>query len=102
MPGVDISGFSTRAGIPLLTEAEESESDIWILVDGKIRFQKNDVHCGQMFDVRFAIAPEERFFTLVATDSQSGPPDYWSLLDWCYFSQPTLLLTPAGRDPGTD
>ena len=58
---VKIRRFSARAGLPLSQEEDVAEADIWVLIDGQIRFVQKDVRSSQMFDIAFDIAPDERF-----------------------------------------
>jgi hypothetical protein len=69
------------------------EIDLWILVDGRVRFHKSKVRTGQMFDIQIPLHVEDRFLSLVVTDSQTEEADYWSQNDWCHFMRPTLILT---------
>lgn len=94
---VKIRRFSARAGLPLSQEKDAAEADIWVLIDGQVRFVEKDIRSSQMVDIAFDIAAEARFLTLVATDSQTGPPaEHPSNYDRCFFAEPVLEL---GLDP---
>lgn len=90
---VKVRRFSARAGLPLPQEEDIGEVDVWVLIDGQVRFVQKDIRSSQMFDIGFDIASEERFLTLVATDSETGPPArHPSNCDRCFFAEPVLEL----------
>ncbi len=90
---VKIRRFSARAGLPLSQEKDIAEADIWVLIDGQVRFVQKDIRSSQMYDIAFDIQADERFLTLVATDSQTGPPaEHPSNFDRCFFAEPVLEL----------
>ena len=63
-------------------------ADIWVLVDGKVRFKRRDVtHFLGAMPIDIAIAPNDRFLTLVATD---GGDSY--SCDQIIFGDPRLEL----------
>jgi len=99
MPGIEIIRFTTRAGIPLSSRPDVSDADIWVLVDGEVRFTQKAVRPPQMVDMDIPLAPRERFLTLIVTDGLvprggAKKPSAW---DWCFFAEPTLELE-AGHE----
>jgi len=94
---IDIEKFTARAGMPVNGVPESGEIDLWVLVDGRVRFHESKVRTGQMFDIQIPLRVEDRFLSLVATDSQTEKANFWSENDWCHFIRPTLLLTRNGH-----
>ncbi|HOK96222.1 MAG TPA: NPCBM/NEW2 domain-containing protein [Anaerohalosphaeraceae bacterium] len=70
---------------------ECSLADVYVLVDGQVRFAKKDL---SVADAAAAIAvdiyPEDRFLTLVTTQ---GSDPWGNTNDWTLIAQPRLLLT---------
>jgi len=97
LPDIEISRFTARVGMPVNSIPRLGEIDLWILVDGRIRFLKSKVRTGQMFDIQIPLHVEDRFLSLVVTDSQTEEADYWSQNDWCHLIRPTLILTRKDR-----
>jgi len=93
LPDIEISRFTARVGMPVNAIPKYGEIDLWILVDSRIRFHKSKIRTGQMFDIQIPLHVEDRFLSLVVTDSQTEVADYWSQNDWCYLIRPTLILT---------
>ena len=101
MPGIEIIRFTTRAGIPLSSRPDVSDADIWVLVDGEVRFTQKAVRPPQMVDMDIPLAPRERFLTLIVTDGLvprggAKKPSAW---DWCFFAEPTLELEASHEIP---
>ena len=94
MPGIAVAAFSACVEVPALA-AEVSESDILVLVDGQVRFKKMNMRAGQRSDIDIEIRHEDRFLTLVTTDSQTEGAPHWSNQDYCFFAQPILRLAPT-------
>lgn len=97
LPDKEITEFTARAGMPVNTLPEFGEIDLWVLVDGRIRFHKSDIRTGQMFDIQIPLHVEDRFLSLVVTDSQTEEAKHWSQNDWCHFTRPTLILIRKDR-----
>jgi hypothetical protein len=93
LPDIDISQFTVRAGMPVNSIPKLGEIDLWILVDGRMRFHESRIRTGQMFDIQVPLHVEDRFLSLVVTDSQTEQANHWSQNDWCYLIRPTLILT---------
>lgn len=102
MPQVDIRSLKAM-GIPT-TESTFSEFKFWVLVDGRIKYEREItgyVNRGPVsFDIEFG--PQDRFLTLVVTDTLgamdeknsekgSNVPAYAS--DFFYLINPELCLT---------
>jgi hypothetical protein len=79
--------------------AREVFADVWVLVDGKVRFRRREINgYTGAFPIAFSIAEKDRFLTLVSTDGGNGVE--W---DWIMFGDPRLELasakTAAESDP---
>ena len=62
--------------------------DFWVLVDGEVRYQNNDVEGSDaMLPVQLDISDQDRFLTLVVTDSNDK-----STRDWGCFMDPVLIV----------
>lgn len=102
MPGIDIRAFHTQAGIPTVPFPEYSEADIWVLVDGELRFVRKGIRATEMSDIRIPIKAQERFLTLIATDGQLPAPDDVEEAHWdhCFFVKPVLELESTREKNG--
>jgi hypothetical protein len=71
-------------------------ADVWVLVDGKIRFRRREIN-GFTGGLRIAIplTDQDRFLTLIATDGGNGL--WW---DWIIFGDPRLELVPLTSPVG--
>jgi hypothetical protein len=68
-------------------------ADIWVLVDGKARFRRQQVDSySGVFAVVVPIGEKDRFLTLAATDGGNGIISH----DWIMFGDPRLEMTPVG------
>lgn len=93
MPGTVITAFDSTAGIPAPSEPDQAEVDLWVLVDGEVRFVKQDVRIPTMSRIRVPLNSRDHFLTLVVTDSQTPPPvEQYSYLDRCFWKDPVLEL----------
>jgi hypothetical protein len=94
MPGTEIVRFTARAGIPVSGKPDVSDADLWVLVDGQVRFNRNAVRSPQMFDIDVPLAAHARFLTLMSTDGLVIRADAKkaSAWDWCFFADPILAL----------
>jgi hypothetical protein len=97
LPSAEITRFAADAGLSSIA-TREGNADIWILVDGKLRFsQKGIREKGKAFPVEISIEKADRFLTLITTDG--GDVDYPEPArratdsDWCIFAQPRLELS---------
>lgn len=91
-PGCKLLRFLATAGNTEIASEDrlaDVYADIWVLVDGQVRFRRREINkCSGVFPIAFAIAPEDRFLTLVATD---GGNDIG--FDWILFGDPRIELT---------
>jgi hypothetical protein len=86
-PGARILRF--RAAVANTETAELNDrADIWVLVDGKPRFQRREINgrSGVLW-VSVPIGIKERFLTLATTDGGDGISH-----DWIIFGDPRLEL----------
>jgi hypothetical protein len=98
MPGTVITAFDSTAGIPALSEPDDAEVDLWVLVDGEVRFVKQDVRIPTLSRIHVPLNPQDHFLTLVITDSQNPDPvekNIWSYRDRCFWKDPVLELAPS-------
>jgi len=96
MPGVVITAFDAAAGIPVAGEPDLAEVDLWVLVDGEVRFAQQDVRIPTLCQIHVPLDARDRFLTLVVTDSQTPPPvEQYSYLDRCFWKNPVLELAPS-------
>ena len=94
MPGVDIIGFTSLCGIsqtlledPTYTGSEPNTS-FWVLVDGKVRFSKEQVKLSdKASEIGIQLAEQDRYLSLVVTDG-----DGTFGFDWGVFALPELEL----------
>lgn len=94
MPGVEIVAFTSLAGIPLSPEPHISEADMWVLVDGHVRYKRQGIRGSDVWNIHVPILSSERFLTLIATDGES-PGEQEGNYDHCFFIDPILELKPA-------
>jgi ferric-dicitrate binding protein FerR (iron transport regulator) len=95
VPGLQISCFRAICGISedaarYASEVPQIQADLWVLVDGQVRFSATvSVRSGPA-EVCVEIGPDERFLTLACTDSD-GIANY----DWAVFGVPRLEVFEA-------
>jgi hypothetical protein len=77
--------------------------DVWVLVDGKVRFcQKKITEKGKSYPIEIEINKTDHFLTLVTTDG--GDIDYPEPAkratdsDWALFANPELTLAAEKPD----
>ena len=91
----EITRFVSSFGMSSLLKGERPKSDVWVLVDGQIRFSKVELtpEAGTL-DMTIEISPSERFLTIAVTDAaqahESGEGTYAD--DYVYLIKPTLIL----------
>jgi len=98
IPGLEITAFDSTAGIPTPPQPDDAEVDLWVLVDGEVRFVKQDVRIPTLSRIRVPLNSKDQFLTLVVTDSQSPDPvekNVWSYRDRCFWKNPVLELAPS-------
>jgi hypothetical protein len=98
LPEAEITRFAADAGLSSLATREEGNADVWVLVDGKLRFSRKGIReKGKAFSIEVDIKKSDRFLTLVTTDG--GDVDYPAPgmratdSDWCIFAEPRLELS---------
>lgn len=99
MPGGKILRFTSLFGVsdtvaldPLFTPntdgPNQGKVNCWVLVDGKERFNRNSVSYLQgAIEINIDISDEDRFLTLVVTESNDR-----RAYDWALFAEPFLLI----------
>jgi hypothetical protein len=89
-PGSKLVRFRAMAGNqedPSL-HGEYVRADIWVLVDGRVRFQRREINSTQgVFQIAIPIGEHDRFLTLAATDGGNS-----TRADWIMFGDPRLEL----------
>ena len=83
-------------GNPIHPKPNLTEIDLWVLVDGEVRFVKQDVRVSVLSRIHVPLNSQDHFLTLVVTDSQTPPPvEQYSYLDRCFWKDPILELAPS-------
>jgi len=96
MPGVMITAFHSLAGIPFTFEPDVGEIDLWVLVDGEVRYVKQDVRRPPLNRIYVPLNSQDHFLTLVVTDSQTPQPvEFYSNMDRCFWKDPVLELATS-------
>jgi hypothetical protein len=100
LPGVNIVRFQSKFGIrKWAIRPSASNADFWVLVDGKLRYEKKQVKIGELYSVDIELSEQDRFLTLIETDG--GDPEGRILngvvlspsdSDWGIFVGPVLVL----------
>ena len=100
LPGTNIVRFQSRFGIRKWNpRPSASNADFWILVDGKLRYKKEQVKTGELYSIDIEISENDRFLTLIETDG--GDPEGRIVdglvippidSDWGMFADPILVL----------
>ena len=70
-------------------------ADFWVLVDGDIRFSKQNVTIDQVDTIRIPLSEDDRFLTLVATEGIENMliDDKGEIFnDWCVWGNPVLKI----------
>lgn len=96
LKGVEIHQFESVGGISA-TAAEHGLADLYVLVDGRVRFSQSAIQKGQFCSIRVELGPKDRFLTLAAV-THPGKQVPAGLNqehgDWCLFGNPVLVLKP--------
>ena len=80
------------------TGKEAVYADVWVLVDGNVRFRRREINgCSGAFPIVFPVAENDRFLTLAASDSGNGRGG-----DWILFGDPVLELATVTPDHAAD
>jgi hypothetical protein len=73
------------------TGAAAGYADLWVLVDGQVRFRRRGINgCSGAFPILFSIAESDRFLTLAATDGGNTMAG-----DWILFGSPVLEMVTS-------
>ena len=95
-PSSKLLRFRAMAGNtePLSETAKETVyADVWVLVDGHVRFRRRQITgLNSAFPISFPIAENDRFLTLVATDSGNTMAG-----DWILFGNPVLEMLQSKK-----
>jgi hypothetical protein len=98
-PGYRVARFRAAAGNTEIGSEKYGEplyADIWVLVDGQVRFRRREITgYNGAFTITFPLDQQDRFLTLVATDGGNG--HQW---DWIIFGDPRLELAPTKHTAG--
>ncbi len=73
----------------------DSRFDLWVLVDGELRFSKTGVTINGSFPVDVDLDSQARFLTIVVTDGPDDPARGVvprNHCDWCLLGRPELIL----------
>ena len=99
MPEAGTIHFQTQIGIERMPfRSKASNTDFWVLVDGKLRFNKTQVKHKTFYSVDVELSQSDRFLTLIVTDG--GDPDARVVdgvtvnaidSDWGMFAEPVLI-----------
>ncbi|MCE5187555.1 MAG: hypothetical protein LLF76_15645 [Planctomycetaceae bacterium] len=100
VPATEIDEFQAQCGISSTGPQRFPCADLWVLVDGKVRFSRRGVGGADVHSIDIPIYPGDQFLTLAATDGgreiclSDGSNRYPIDSDWCVFAQPRLTLQP--------
>ncbi len=109
LPGLSIAAFRATVGIsqtvtealenktaetdsPEQFDADHSEADFWILLDGQTVYHRRLSSREDAEDLNIPIPESFRFLTLAVTESDDGIS-----YDWALFGRPELTLEPAEK-----
>ncbi len=93
--GVELKRFISQVGSCDEAPAK-GNADVWVLVDGEIRYNYIGLTQGQLEDISVELSAADRFLTLVTTDGRdedflpSSPKTRASDSDWCLFVEPVI------------
>jgi len=88
--GTPIRRFVTECGLCTEIPKDDEETDFWVLVDGQVRFSRQDVtKADGAIQVSVSLVEQDRFLTLAVTEGSDGD---W--LDLGLFAEPALELGP--------
>ena len=94
-PVAEVTRFKSWFGIARNADREPN-ADVWVLVDGQVRFSHNDLReKGRPYSVEVDLKPSDRFLTLAVTESEDEDKVGVSRStdsDWCIFVNPELVL----------
>jgi hypothetical protein len=97
--------FTAEAGLSTAAP-RDGNADIWVLVDGQVRFHQPGVtEKGKAFPIEIELKETDRFLTLAVTDGGDQDRGVGTLRstdsDWCVFVRPALTAGPLeSENPG--
>lgn len=93
--GTRIVRFESLCGISQTAATNYGLADMYVLVDGQVRFRQQAIQKGQSCMITIELREEDRFLTLVtATSEGKQVPESYNAEhgDWCLFAEPVLIL----------
>ena len=96
-PGVKIAQFQCNTGVSS-TAPGPFDVDIWVLIDGQVRYKKTGVtQKGLLDSLKIDIREQDSFLTLITTEGKNTQDnvDYVRSsigCDWVIFGEPILKL----------
>jgi len=94
-PGVRPARFRAVAGVGNVSAAglpDESRGDFWVFVDGQLKLKRMQIDPRDpVVQVYLKLGPDDRFLTLVHTDSGAAK----SCCGFLIFGDPVLELVPV-------
>ena len=89
--GVQIERFTARALSVNSNRTGRIDTDLWVLVDGAVRFVQEGLRPAETVEIEVALDERVRFLTLVTTARDTASMD--SIENWCVFQNPVLELS---------
>ncbi len=94
-PDIQIKTFRSLFGIAEIVRVG-GQADVWILVDGQRKYMRQDVTWGEVLEIEVELSQEDRFLTIMVTDSGVNPADplvkQHAHYDWGLFVNPLLSV----------
>lgn len=74
--------------------SKDTTLDVWVLVDGQVRFSKTSIDSPVPFHINVPLAPQEQFLSLVVTDGMDKKEidKNKNVFNWCFFCRPELVF----------
>ena len=99
-PDVKVARFQSTIGIEQgAVRPQASNADFWVVVDGKVRYEKTQVKFNEFYSVDLELSEYDRFLTLVITDGEDPESRVINGFvsdaidsDWGMFAEPVLVL----------
>jgi hypothetical protein len=89
--GIQIDRFTARAGIANGQGTDRIDTDLWVLVDGVVRFVQKSLPLTETIDIEVSLDAQARFMTLITTARDTTPMS--SNENWYVFQDPVLELS---------
>lgn len=96
LPEMQLQRLVCSIGLPNRTTLTGATADVWVLLDGQIRYVKRElVQADGMMNLSVDIAPQERFLTIAVTDAAAAAKPGVGTFDndYVYLITPRLNLT---------